>query len=77
MNVAAFIAGFRQGRGGDPPSLPIELMEQENYELESTKPNVDNYDPAWVWRLLGWGLGQLVAMYELSGFGSPADRGCG
>ena len=61
MNLEAFVAGYRQGRDGLPPTVPDAM--QENEDLESTKPNVHS-DPDWAWHLLGWSVGRAVARDE-------------
>jgi hypothetical protein len=61
MNIEAFVAGYRQGLDGLPPTVPDAM--QENEDLESTKPNVHS-DPDWAWHLLGWSVGRAVARDE-------------
>jgi hypothetical protein len=63
MNIDAFVAGYRQGHDGLPPTVPDAMAERENEDLESTKPNV-NSDPDWAWHLLGWTVGRAVARNE-------------
>ena len=61
MNRDAFILGFRDGLNGILPTIPDEMYEEE--ELESTKANVTS-DPEWIWRLIGWGIGNAFARNE-------------
>jgi hypothetical protein len=63
MNKEAFISGYQQGHDGKPPIVPSDMMERLIEDLSSETPLGDN---DWVWRLIGWGIGQLVAMHELA-----------
>jgi hypothetical protein len=69
MNIKAFVAGYRQGHDGLPPLTPPAMNEHELEDLddpaESPSP-IETDDHDWAWNLLGWAVGQAVALHEIA-----------
>ena len=64
MNIRAFVTGYRQGREGLPPLATVGMTEQELADLESEKPPESAHE--WAWHLIGWTVGQAVALHEMA-----------
>jgi hypothetical protein len=62
-DVVAFLLGYREGREGMAPTASDAMTEQELAALESTNPPLSTN--AWMWHLVGWTVGQAVALHEL------------
>jgi hypothetical protein len=67
MNIAAFAAGYRVGHDGHPPLLPALAIEHqlEDVEAHPLRPLGPDNDDDWAWHLIGWTVGQAVAVHQM------------